>query len=70
MNSDLRYARRYHWLSENIVGFVEEPHSAICSDKKENYVLDMTAKESRDARKISVDLVKENPINNTPRIPF
>lgn len=63
MNPDSRYARRYHWLSENVVDFIEEPHSAICSDKKEENVLDMTAKESRDARKVSLDLVKEKPIN-------
>ena len=29
-------ARRYHWLSENIQSFVEEPHNAIaCNIKRE-----------------------------------
>src|SRR6188768_1804071 len=29
MNGDMRQARRYHWHSENLKSFVEEPHSAI-----------------------------------------
>lgn len=59
MNSLNNYARRYHWLSDSVASFVEEPHSAICSDKKEENVLDMTAKESREARKTSVDIVND-----------
>jgi len=55
------YARRYHWLSDNIKEFVEEPHSAICCDKKEQDVLNMTAKESEGNREICVDLIKDNP---------
>jgi hypothetical protein len=54
-------ARRYHWLSDNVKSFVEEPHSAICCDVKKENVLDMTSKKSKEARKISVDLVKEGP---------
>ncbi len=56
-----RYARRYHWLSDNVESFVNEPHDAICCDKKEKDVLDMTAKESSEARKVGVDLVRDNP---------
>lgn len=56
-----RYARRYHWLSESINSFVEEPHNAICCDKKEENVLDLTAKESSETRKTSLDLVKDDP---------
>ena len=29
MNGDARQARRYHWLSEGLKSFVEEPHTAI-----------------------------------------
>lgn len=29
MNGDKRQARRYHWHSENLKNFVDEPHSAI-----------------------------------------
>ncbi len=55
------YARRYHWLSDGVKSFVEEPHSGISSDRLEEQVLDMTAKESAESRKTSVDLIKDNP---------
>ena len=29
MNGEIRQARRYHWLSEGLTSFVEEPHAAI-----------------------------------------
>ncbi len=54
-------ARRYHWISESVKSFVEEPHAAICCDIKKENVLDMTSKQSKEARKISVDLVREGP---------
>ncbi len=56
------HARRYHWMSDNVESFVEEPHSAICCDRAEN-ALDMTSKENKEARKISVDLVKDGPVH-------
>ncbi|MBN2014664.1 MAG: DUF763 domain-containing protein [Candidatus Altiarchaeota archaeon] len=55
------YARRYHWLSDNVESFVEEPHSGICSDRLEKKTLDMTSRKSEEARKTSVDLVNDNP---------
>lgn len=61
MRPDIQYARRYHWLSKKVKSFVVEPHLAICCDIKGNEVLNMVAKESEDARKTSVDLVKDNP---------
>jgi hypothetical protein len=61
MCSEDRTARRYHWLSDNVRSFVLEPHSAIVSDVKRNAALNMTAKESEGCRKVSVDLVREEP---------
>jgi hypothetical protein len=61
LNENSQYARRYHWLSEDVKSFVEEPHSAICSDLRQRQILNMVARESEDARKISTDLAKENP---------
>ena len=29
MNGGRKQARRYHWLSEGMISFVEEPHAAI-----------------------------------------
>jgi hypothetical protein len=56
-----RTARRYHWISDNVKSFVNEPHSAIVGDVKREIVLDMTAKESDECRKASVDIAKEPP---------
>jgi len=61
MCAEDRTARRYHWLSENIENFVDEPHNAIVGDVKREIALDMTAKESKGCRKVSVDVVKEPP---------
>lgn len=58
MNSD--YARRYHWLS---AGSFILPRDGICCDRTEAHVLDMTAKESESARRISLDLVKDDPVH-------
>lgn len=55
------YARRYHWLSDNLKSFVEEPHSAICSQRREQSALDLTAHESEENRKATLDLVRDGP---------
>ena len=60
MNNFNSYARRYHWLSDDVKDFVVEPQKAICCDKK-GRTLNMTAKESEKSRKVSVDITKEKP---------
>jgi hypothetical protein len=55
------YARRYHWLSDRLESFVEEPHNAICSQRQEKAVLDLTAAESRENRKVTLDIVRNGP---------
>jgi hypothetical protein len=63
MNEKNHYARRYHWLDEKVKddeeAFVNEPHYGICCDKKEEKVLNMTAKESKKVRETSVKIIKE-----------
>jgi len=54
-------ARRYHWISDKVESFVEEPHEAILTDEKREKALDMTAKVSEECRKTSTDLVKDDP---------
>jgi len=54
-------ARRYHWLSENVKRFVEEPHNAIVCDVKREAALNMIAAESEGCRKASVEIASENP---------
>ena len=55
-------ARRYHWLSENLQSMIIEPHTAICCNLSNPKVLNMTAKESVETQKVSVDIVKEGSI--------
>lgn len=61
MNADSRLARRYHWLGECVQCFVEEPHAAICAERREGQVLDLTARKSGEVRSHSIELMKENP---------
>jgi hypothetical protein len=49
MNEANRYARRYHWLGEQVSSFVHEPHSAILSEAR-GQVLNLVASESDPAR--------------------
>jgi hypothetical protein len=60
MNTELQKARRYHWLSLKIKDFTEEPHSGIVSDVRLK-PLNLVAKESRENKEISVEMVREEP---------
>ncbi|MBP7792473.1 MAG: DUF763 domain-containing protein [Candidatus Goldbacteria bacterium] len=62
MNEKNKYARRYHWFSDEVESFVETPHKAICGDKEENEVLNMTAVDSREARETTLDLSRHDPV--------
>lgn len=61
MNQDNRYARRYHWLGEEVGEFTIDPHKGICCDDESPDTLNMTADNSDEAREISVDLICDNP---------
>jgi len=63
MNEKTGYARRYHWLSERVASFVEEPHAGIASERT-GLALDMTARESGPAREASVLLSARDPDRN------
>lgn len=61
MNLQSRYARRYHWLSEDLQSFVDEPHEGIIGEARHARVLNMVARESRGARAASVAIACDNP---------
>lgn len=52
MNGSLRQARRYHWLSEGLQSFVDDPHRAIDGPRRDNIVnlADRRAAENRSAQ--------------------
>jgi hypothetical protein len=58
MDAESRMARRYHWISGGL-NFVCEPHAGIISCTKAESMLDMTAKESQENQKVSLDLAKD-----------
>jgi hypothetical protein len=60
MNVNIQKARRYHWLSLKVKDFTEEPHTGIISGMKVK-PLNLTAKESRENKEISTELVREEP---------
>ncbi len=60
MNPQNRYARRYHWLSTAVRDFVEEPHTAICAERR-GQALNLVSKASDAAREVSAELSRERP---------
>jgi len=58
MNETNHYARRYHWLSEIVTDFVNEPHAAILSEAR-GETLDLTAGESLPARTTITSIATE-----------
>ncbi len=50
-------ARRYHWLSENVTSFVNEPHTGISGVNRGN-ILNLTSSEAEQNRNGIVDITK------------
>lgn len=53
-------ARRYHWLSEAVASFVDEPHRAVCCDRTVEPV-NLVARESESCRDTTTALAREDP---------
>jgi hypothetical protein len=60
MDGDARRARRYHWLSEGLSSFVEEPHAAI-EGRPGGLVVNLTDRRAAPARQAQVALVNGGP---------
>ena len=60
MSDESGTARRYHWLSESLQSFVNEPHEAICSDVC-GATLNLVASEHDRIRQFSVELATGSP---------
>jgi hypothetical protein len=56
MNAVTQTARRYHWISEGVRSFVEEPHAAVCCDDRGRAVMNLVASESGQVRDRSLEL--------------
>lgn len=60
MSAKDRTARRYHWHSENLKSFVDEPHTGICG-KNQGIILDLTAKSAEENRNGIIEISQETP---------
>src|SRR5947209_15553579 len=56
MNGDRRQARRYHWLSEGLRSFVEEPHAAI-DGPDQGEIVNLTDRRAAASRHSQIDLL-------------
>jgi hypothetical protein len=57
MNGDSRQARRYHWLSEGLKSFVEEPHAAI-DGEGQGEIVNLTDRRAERSRRGQVALIE------------
>jgi len=60
MNDATAMARRYHWLSDQVVDYVSEPHAAICCDSVAP-TLNLVAADSAAVRAASAALAAQKP---------
>jgi len=58
MNDDSRKARRYHWLSEGLKSFVDEPHSAI-DGERQGKIVNLTDHRAEASRRAQLDLLAD-----------
>ena len=60
MNAASRTARRYHWCSPKLRSFVEEPHTGIVGEKRDE-ILNLTDRAAQRTRAAIVEIAHENP---------
>ncbi|WP_136619718.1 MULTISPECIES: DUF763 domain-containing protein [Mesorhizobium] len=56
MNGDSKVARRYHWLSEGLKSFVDQPHAAI-EGANQGQIINLTDHRAAASRKGQLDLL-------------
>src|SRR5712672_1877449 len=56
MNGNRRQARRYHWLSEGLESFVDEPHAAI-EGPGQGEIVNLTDHRADESRRIQLELL-------------
>src|SRR6202035_3234941 len=56
MNGERRQARRYHWLSEGLTSFVDEPHTAIDGHSRGD-IVNLTDRRAGPSRRGQIELL-------------
>ena len=60
MKPDDKTARRYHWHSDNLKSFVDEPHAGICGTNQ-GVILNLTDSQAKATRQEILNLTNETP---------
>ena len=60
MNGAEKKARRYHWCSEGLRSFVEEPHTGVVGDNR-GKILNLTDSKARQARGNILEMSRQEP---------
>ena len=60
MHNNNGMARRYHWHSEGLKSFVDEPHAAVCG-VNQGKILNLVHSEAKDTRQGVLEIAQENP---------
>jgi hypothetical protein len=60
MDPGRRQARRYHWLSEGLLSFVDEPHAAI-DGPNQGQIVNLTDRRAALSRSCQVELARNDP---------
>jgi uncharacterized protein len=68
MQGETSTARRYHWNSDNLKSFVEEPHTAICGEHQ-GAILNLVDKLAKPTQQAILDITKEHPMKILQEIP-
>ncbi len=58
MNGDTRVARRYHWLSEGLKSFVDQPHAAI-EGASQGKIVNLTDRRAEKSRAGQLELLSD-----------
>ncbi|MER9139634.1 DUF763 domain-containing protein [Mesorhizobium sp. M0830] len=58
MNGDSKVARRYHWLSEGLKSFVDQPHTAI-EGTNQGEIVNLTDRRAEASRQGQLDLLQD-----------
>ncbi len=61
MNEAQCFARRYHWWSDQLKDFVNEPQAAVCAEERKERIVNFVAQESREARDATTLISREHP---------
>jgi uncharacterized protein len=61
MNGDSRTARRYHWLSQGLKSFVDQPHAAI-EGENQGEIVNLTDHRAETSRSRQIDLLETESV--------